>query len=272
MTPTDTTRIFSFGGGVQSTAVLALQIMGKLERPYDYFVFANVGHDSENPETLAYLADVIYPLVDQHNICFIELKKQYKGNDDTLYQAIYRSKGIVIPARLPKSGMPAKRQCTTDFKVKLIERWVKRQGFTDIELGLGISLDEFTRMRDTQWHDAEGNHKLGFNRKLEYPLIDMRLSRTDCHNIISEFGLPIAPKSACWFCPFTRKNEWVLRRNNQPKLFEKAVQLEEDLERKLGYPVYLHPSKYPLENAVANGQLEMFPDEDDTCDSGHCWT
>lgn len=33
-------RVFSFGGGVQSTAVLALQAMGKLPDPYDAFLFA----------------------------------------------------------------------------------------------------------------------------------------------------------------------------------------------------------------------------------------
>ena len=41
-------RTFSFGGGVQSTAVLVLQAQNKLPEPYDVFLFANVGDDSEH--------------------------------------------------------------------------------------------------------------------------------------------------------------------------------------------------------------------------------
>jgi hypothetical protein len=54
-------RIFSYGGGVQSNAVLVLQATGQLPEPYDYFVFANVGNDSENPDTLHYLEAVAKP-------------------------------------------------------------------------------------------------------------------------------------------------------------------------------------------------------------------
>ena len=39
-------RTFSFGAGVQSTAVLVLQALGRLPEPYDVFLFANVGDDS----------------------------------------------------------------------------------------------------------------------------------------------------------------------------------------------------------------------------------
>lgn len=54
-------RVFSFGSGVQSVAVLALQKLHKLPKPYDYFVFANVGNDSESPDTLQYLNDIVRP-------------------------------------------------------------------------------------------------------------------------------------------------------------------------------------------------------------------
>lgn len=40
-------RVFSFGGGVQSTAVLVLSAHGVL--PYKQFIFSNVGDDSEHP-------------------------------------------------------------------------------------------------------------------------------------------------------------------------------------------------------------------------------
>lgn len=45
-------RLFSYGGGVQSFCTLLLQIDNKLTEPFDVYVFANVGEDSENPATL----------------------------------------------------------------------------------------------------------------------------------------------------------------------------------------------------------------------------
>src|SRR5947209_5246716 len=46
-------RVFSYGGGVQSTAALVLAAQGKID--YPTFLFCNVGADSENPETLTYV-------------------------------------------------------------------------------------------------------------------------------------------------------------------------------------------------------------------------
>ena len=43
-------RAISFGGGVQSTALLVLASQGKID--FRTFLFANVGDDSEHPATL----------------------------------------------------------------------------------------------------------------------------------------------------------------------------------------------------------------------------
>jgi hypothetical protein len=43
--------VFSYGGGVQSTAGLVLAAAGRINFPN--FVFANVGEDAEHPATLA---------------------------------------------------------------------------------------------------------------------------------------------------------------------------------------------------------------------------
>lgn len=44
-------RVFSYGGGVQSTAALVLAAQGRIDFPA--FVFANVGEDSEHPDGAA---------------------------------------------------------------------------------------------------------------------------------------------------------------------------------------------------------------------------
>lgn len=40
-----------------------------------------------------------------------------------------------------------------------------------------------------------------------YPLIDWRMNREDCKELIASAGLPVPPKSACVFCPATRPEE-----------------------------------------------------------------
>lgn len=74
---------FSYGGGVQSTAALALAAQGIIDFPV--FLFCNVGDDSENPETLTYVHDVAMPYAREHGIEVIELQKVLRsGTQETL--------------------------------------------------------------------------------------------------------------------------------------------------------------------------------------------
>lgn len=45
-------RVISYGGGVQSTALLVLAASGRID--FRTFLFANVGDDSEHNATLVY--------------------------------------------------------------------------------------------------------------------------------------------------------------------------------------------------------------------------
>lgn len=62
-----TLRIISFGGGRQTMAMLVLVASGELGA-IDAAVFANVGDDSENPDTLSYLRDFAHPYAKAHGI------------------------------------------------------------------------------------------------------------------------------------------------------------------------------------------------------------
>lgn len=274
-------RIFSFGGGVQSTSVLALQAMGRLPLPYDYFAFANVGNDSENPATLEYVERYTKPFAEAHGIKFVEVQKQ-RGQgkakeQDTLVEALYRAKkSIIIPARMGHNGALGNRNCTTDFKIKIVDKFAKMLAPTHVVAGMGISLDEFHRARDVQWHDAYGKLKLGFWKKREYPLIDLRVNRQGCKNVIAEVGLPEPPKSSCFFCPFRKRAEWIQMRREQPELFAKAVAIEQTINAKHTAlrkdRLYLHVDLHPLEQAVGLQEPLFTMDEEERCDTGYCWT
>ena len=47
-------RVISYGGGVQSPALLVMAARGELGK-VDAALFCNVGDDSEHPETLEYV-------------------------------------------------------------------------------------------------------------------------------------------------------------------------------------------------------------------------
>lgn len=266
-------RVSSNGGGVQSTAGVVAQAMGLVD-PFDVHVFAHVGEDSENPATLAYVHEHVIPFAEKHGIRFEVIRKMRKGEPDSVYQSVMRDNGsIPIPVIL-NNGAFGNRTCTSDFKVRAVDSWIKRQGYTHAEIALWISLDEYRRARfDDDF--VEQKRPVGFWKRRIYPLIDLRMTRAMCYDLIAEAGLPRAPKSSCYFCPFQTRARWIELRREQPELFERACQLDEysrDKRRKLKLDdVWFHPSRRPLRDAVAE-QPRLFDDDDDSCDSGYCMT
>jgi hypothetical protein len=261
-----TQRYFSFGGGVQSMAVLVLAVQGRVQ--YDAFLFANVGNDSENPATVAYVEDIAKPYAAANGIELVELQKTLRNGDkDTLLGRIEKSTSEYIPVFLA-NGMPGTRACTSNFKIRVISRYQKQRGATADNpciAGLGISLDEITRAR---------THSGIAWQRLEYPLLDLRMTRADCRRVIEQAGLPVPPKSSCWFCPFRKPDQWTQLKREQPELFDKAVGLEVLLngrrEGKGKDHVYLHKTLVPLSQAVGDQMTMDFPD-DMPCDTGYCF-
>lgn len=262
-----TLRVFSFGGGVQSTAALVLASQGRID--FRTFVFANVGDDTENPDTLAYIEQHSRPFAAAHDLELVDVRRPTRDGE-TLYARLRRdARSIPIPVR-PTDGAPGRRSCTSEFKRKVIAAYLKARGAmpdTPAVIGIGISIDEFHRVRgdsDCPWETVE------------YPLITLRLSRTDCLNIVRAAGLPQPPKSSCWFCPFKRPAEWRDLKRQHPDLFVAAADLERTLHDRsvaLGKPaVWLTRFAKPLDAAVDDGgQMGLFDEDDAYCDSGYCW-
>lgn len=268
-------RAISFGGGQQSTALLVLAAQGRID--FRTFLFANVGADSELPATLRYVEEYAKPYAAQHGLEVVELHRIMKrgpdkGQERTLWQQLHMpgSKSIPIPVRMD-NGAPGNRNCTGTFKIELVAAELARRGATAENpaiVGMGISLDEIGRAN---------NRSPVPHEQVVYPLLDLGLRRTDCQRIILSAGLPLPPKSACFFCPFHRPEDWREQRRNEPELFEKSCQLEDTLNARraeLGKdPVYLTRFNRPLREAIPAG-VDLLPlaDEDTGCDSGWCMT
>lgn len=271
-------RVFSYGGGVQSFTTLALQAHGRLPRPYDVFIFANVGNDSENPDTLEHMHNVAIPFAEQHQIPLVITQKKLRdGSEDTLLKFIQRTKrSVPIPAYM-QNGAPGNRSCTAEFKIKVVDKWLKTHEYTHATIGLGFSTDEARRAvgKPQDWVNQYNKRPIGFWKRFEFPLMQMFLNRAQCHNILRGFHLPIPPKSACWFCPFTSRGELIERKKHNPALVQNAAILESIINRKrnaIGRDrVYLHRDTVPFLNAIPDqiSMLDVFADDLD-CGTGYC--
>jgi hypothetical protein len=275
---TNPIRIVSYGGGVQSTCLLVLAAQRRIDFPT--FVFANVGDDSEHPDTLRYVRTVAAPYARAHGIELVTLNRTRRdGTVETLYGRLTKpgSRSLPIPVRM-SNGKPGRRSCTSDFKIRVVGKWLKAHGANasnPATVGIGISLDEIWRVNRRRAEPYE---------QPIYPLLeqDPPLRRADCETIIRGAGLPVPGKSACFFCPMKRPSAYAEMRRDRPELFAKAAELEALLNPRraaLGRdPVWLTRFNRPITEAVPAAQ-EPLPLLDigaqpggEGCDNGVCFT
>lgn len=268
-------RTVSYGGGVQSTALLVLAAQRKIDFPV--FVMANVGDDSEDPLTIEYVEQHAKPFAARHGIALHVLDRVKRdGSVETLYGRLTKdgSRSLPIPVRM-SNGAPGTRSCTADFKIHVIGKWLKAHGATETNkatVGIGISLDEIGRVNKRRAMPYENP---------VYPLLDHTpaLRRSDCHGIITASGLPVPPKSSCYFCPFHRPATWAEMRRDRPELFAKACHLEDTLNERrtvlLKDPVFLTRFNRPLAMLPAAQDyltgLDHVDLDDAECDNGVCF-
>lgn len=265
-----TLRTISYGGGVQSTALVVLAAQGVIDFPVA--LFANVGDDSEHPATLEYVRNVAVPWAAERGVTIHEVQKVRRdGTKDSLLRALVRKeRSIDIPVRMA-NGAPGNRNCTHTFKIGVLDRWLREQGATAEDpatVALGISTDELERAGRGRGSDLQERC---------YPLLDLGLDRSACERVIRDAGLPVPPKSACWFCPFKRPAEWQTMAREAPNRFAMAVQMETMLNARrdvLGKDhVYLTRFGKPLDQAINDSQqaFDFGGIGEDGCDEGVCF-
>jgi len=267
-------RILSWGCGVQSTTLGEMSARGDLPR-LDAILTSDTGWERQ----------ATYDIRDWYMARWRKMGMRVEviaGGD-------VRREGAVEHVHIPfwtSDGGPLQRQCTRHFKITPIKRRSRElAGYHAtlpphpppgiIETWLGISLDEYTRMKHS--HVKFITHR--------YPLVGLRIDRQDCIEWLKERGLPVPVKSACIGCPYRRASEWLEMRKQAPEEFAAAVAFDEEnrhnplAERGGSTADELYVWKDgPLVSAdlelaakherVTYGfQAPMF-----VCESGYCWT
>jgi hypothetical protein len=247
-------KILSLGWGVQSWTLAAMAALGELPKP-DYAIHADTRHEMSG--TYAH-AEKWTPWLLERGIKVITVSAD---NTSPTYPGA--GQGIKIPAFGEKGQ--TKRQCTNDWKIRPIRKFVRRlidsPRSSHVDMWQGISIDEWQRMRSSDVNYISN----------VYPLVDRRMSRASCVNWLETKGLDIPPKSSCTFCPYHSGPTWKELKRDGGSDWMEAVNVDADIRNKFPGRVYLHRARVNLPNAVnipedhGAKQLEL------PCDSGYCF-
>lgn len=185
----------SFGGGLNSTALLIHWAKEKWTPPHK-IIFADTG--AERAETYWHLGDFAQWLVAQ-GMPNIEVTRK-GGRKETLEEYCLRTKHLPSLAYGGKS-------CSFKFKIEPqerdINRWsLARQAWaagTKVVKIIGYGAEEQKRISRAKLEDEKYFYR--------FPLDELGMDRDACERTIVEAGRKPPPKSSCFFCPSTKKQE-----------------------------------------------------------------
>lgn len=269
----------ALGAGVQSSALLLMSNLGLYDVPRaDVAIFADTG--AEPPDVYRVLAEL-------EKASSIPVVRVGDANlEEEFIQGAVHGAGrfVNLPLYLEGGGL-LRRGCTAEKKVRPILMYIKRQMLglkprqrvkSSVRAMMGISWDEVQRVKPSpdKWCD------------MSYPLIDNRIRREKCREILAEYGEGTAwpqevGRSACIWCPFHSDSFWkeMKERDEIPGdpmegLFARACDFDDKIrdQSKTGLKrrAFLHKSCKPLRDIdwTRGGQAEFALDF--TGCGGHC--
>lgn len=193
-------QIVSFGGGVNSTAML-IGMHERGEKP-DAILFADTG--GEKPETYEHVA---------------RMREWLAANSMPEITIVREAKTLEADC-LDRETLPGKAfgfgSCSEHFKIRPMRRWLKSQGIDGVTWLVGIHAGEAHR----SWRP------LNQRDDVQYPLIAWGWYQVDCQAAFSRARLPLCVKSACFFCPSMRKPEVLDLAKQHPELLARAIEME----------------------------------------------
>ena len=269
-------RVLSLGAGVQSSTVL-FKMLDQEIKPADIAIFADTGNEPKEVYVwLDYLKDLMKDKMD----FYVVRNEENTGHIIDDYKSA-SGRHSLIPLHIKRADGTTSinmRTCTSEYKIKPLQRKVKEilggslRGRC-VEMVMGISYDEIQRAKTP-------SNKWQINC---YPLVENKITRSDCKHWIShtDYGQP--PRSACIICPYHDNKEWKNLKDNYPDEFEYAVKFDEwlrdpnsnsaalqkfrDYNEKKQTPSqqYVYKGKVPLKEATfeepSDYQGTLFDDE-----------
>jgi hypothetical protein len=212
----DCPLVVAYGVGVNSTALL-VEFAGRDIRP-DLILFADTG--GEKPETYAYLGVIRLFLA---AIGFPDvITVRYRP----VRAAYHTLEGQCLHTATLPSLAYGGRSCAIKYKREPQDRYVRRwQPAIDCwrrggKVVKAIGYD--AGPADSRRHRYDEDDRYRY----VYPLVEWGYDRPRCEAVIRAAGLPVPAKSACFFCPASKKLEIVRLQQHHPDLLRRALAIE----------------------------------------------
>ena len=201
-------RILSFGGGVDSTAILVTHLFTE-DLDIDHVVFSDTGAEAD--ATYEHL-DFVEALCADANLPFDRVSRA----GETITEFTLRLGNVPVMGG-------GSHVCSKKFKGEVLAKWAKAT-YPDetITWLIGIEANETRR--------AVFTPPAGDTAIYEHPLIDRNLTRADCLELLKTYGLGHVVKSSCVFCPFLSIEEIEGLYRNDPEKWELCREIEHKFE------------------------------------------
>jgi hypothetical protein len=252
----DCPLVVAYGLGVDSTAML-VEFARRNIRP-DFILFADTG--GEKPETYQYLKVIrpylagvgfpdvtvvryrpktaVYHTLEQQCLHTGTLPSLAYGGKSCSLKYKRRVQDKFILERYPPSEMvPRGRRVVRAIGFEAGE---ERRTYAHVVKGIGLDAGEEHRLTWARQAPAPEERTLSREQWLDrhyfvyfYPLLDWGYDRERCKQIIAAAGLPVPMKSACFYCPASKKQEILWLQEHHPDLLERALAIERNAQAKL---------------------------------------
>lgn len=195
--------VVSYGLGVDSTALLVgLWLEGIIP---EAILFADTG--SEKDETYAFLETINAWL---RGVGFPEVTVVRYGASRFKWNVYTTLEGNCISNRTLPSLAFGRKSCSLKWKGGPMDEWVdEHYGDAPVYrlIGYDCSPADNKRFAHAQDKTEDGSGQSRKSDRFEYPLHVWGWDRAECMLQIAKVGLPVPPKSSCYFCPAMKAHE-----------------------------------------------------------------
>jgi hypothetical protein len=212
-----TLRALAYGGGRDSSGILAGWYEKGLQEtdPIHVIVFADTG--GERPHTYAYIEEMQKWLA-AHGFPPITIVRK-GGRQESLEENCLRMN------MLPSLAYGFKG-CSHKFKVEPQEKFFNNLPAARETWRAGQLVTKmigYEHRENRRWSKAKRSDD---KYEYEFPLVDWGWNREECEAALVRVGLPIPQKSSCFFCPASTLPEIRALREQYPDLHERALAME----------------------------------------------
>ena len=207
--------ISTYGGGTNSTAMLARMALRGDPAPIA-ILFGDTG--GEKPHTYAYIS-YFSDWLSRHGYPPITILR--RARRDKTWKSLEQD--CLDKHRLPSIAYGWKT-CSAKYKREPQEKWCNNNRVCKDTWKSDGKIIKMLGFDYKELHRA----KFGEDKKYiyKYPLIEWKWDRDTCVSFLLAAGLRLPGKSACFFCPSSKKSEISLLTQEYPDLIQRALYME----------------------------------------------